>query len=128
MNHPHEDRLLLLAYGELPDADAAELETHLAACAACREDLARLERTWVALEWAVPTQRRRARWIAAGLAAAALLAAVFLTRRGSPQQEVWQPLHVWSPTAGYMAGGPSVVEIDAQLTRLERERFYGWPN
>lgn len=128
MNHPHEDRLLLLAYGELPDADAAELETHLAACAACREDLERLERAHVALDWAVPKQHRPVRWIAAGLAAAAVLAAVVLARGGSEPEKAWQPSHVWSATAGYIAGGPNVVEIDAQLTRLEKERYHGLPN
>ena len=130
MNHPHEERLLLLAYGELPDADAAELETHLAVCAACREDLERLESARVALDWAVPPQRRPARWLVAGLAAAALLAAVLLTRHGSPSgaEGVWQPSHVWSATAGYIAGGPSLVQIDAQLTRLEQERYHGLPN
>ena len=128
MSHPHEDRLLLLTYGELPEADAVELETHLAACAACRDDLERLERTRVALDWAVPRRQRPTRWIVAGLAAAALLAAVLVARRAAPPANLWHPSHVWSATAGYTAGGPNVVEIDAQLTRLEKERYHGLPN
>ena len=42
MNHPHEDRLLLLAYGELPEAEAREIETHLVGCRGCWEALERL--------------------------------------------------------------------------------------
>ncbi len=126
MNHPHEDRLLLLAYGELPEGEAAQVEAHIATCATCREDLERLERARVALDWATP-KRRPVRWIAAGLAAAAVLAAVLFTRGGSHGLEPWQPVHVWSPTAGYIAGGQPLVEIDAQLTRLEQEPTYARP-
>ena len=127
MNHPHDDRLLLLAYGELAGADAAEVEAHVATCLACREQFERLERARVALAWAVPERRRPVRWLAAGLAAAALLATVFFMRGGSRGPEPWQPVHVWSPTAGYIAGGQPLVEIDAQLTRLEQERTYARP-
>jgi anti-sigma factor RsiW len=128
MNHPHEDQLLLLAYGELPAPETAETEAHLATCDGCRTQFAQLERSRVALDWVVPQERRRSgRWIAAGLAAAAVLAALFLTRGGSRGLEPWQPVHVWSPTAGYIAGGQPLVEIDAQLTRLEQERSYVRP-
>ncbi len=130
MTHPPEDRLLLLAYGELPDAGAAEVEIHLAACPACRAELARLERARVALDVGLPRRGTRARWIAVGaLAAAAVLAGLLLVRtppaRGEPG---WQPPSVWSATAGYIAGGAPVVQIDAQLTRLEQERYYGLPD
>ena len=127
MNHPHEDRLLLLAYGDLPEAEAAEVEAHVAGCATCHAAFERLERARVALDLAMSPKRRPVRWIAAGLAAAALLAAVVLTRDNSQPRHPWQPPHVWSATAGYIAGGPSVVEIDAQLTRLEQERSYARP-
>ncbi len=120
MNHPHEDRLLSLAYGDLPEAEAAEVEGHVAGCTTCHAALERLERARVALDWAVP-ERRPVRWIAAGLAA------VLFTRGGSHGLEPWQPSHVWSPTAGYIAGGQPLVEIDAQLTRLEQERTYARP-
>lgn len=130
MNHPNDDRLLLLAYGELPEADAAAAEAHLAACPACRARLEALERPRVALDVAMPrAARHTARWIAAGLAAAAVLAAVWLA--GSPPRDAdrgWRPASVWSATAGYVAGGMAVVEIDAQLTRLEQERYYAAPN
>ena len=42
--------------------------------------------------------------------------------------ERWTPTTTWSATAGYVAGGKAMVEIDAQLTRLEQERYYGLPN
>ena len=126
MKHPHEDRLLLLAYGELVNGDAAELEGHVATCSQCRATLERLERARVALAWTLPKRRQPALWIAAGLAAAAVGAGVLLTRGGS-QPETWQPPHVWSSTAGYIAGGQPVVDIDAQLTRLEQERTYVRP-
>ena len=127
MNHPHEDRLLVLAYGELPETEAAEVEAHVAACATCGAALERLERARVALGWAVPERRRPARWLVVGLAAAAVLAAVLFTRGGPRGARPWQPSHVWSPTAGYIAGGQPFVEIDAQLTRLEQERSYVRP-
>lgn len=133
-NHPSEDELLLLAYGELPAPRTTEVESHLAACATCRDDFGRLERARVALEVAagsrVRARRLRGRWIVATLAAAAAVAAV-LIRRPEPLAEVergWQPPAVWSATAGYMAGGPPVVQIDAQLTRLEKERYHGLSN
>ena len=129
MNHPHEDQLLLLAYDELPGADAAALEAHLATCAACRDDLARLERARVALDWAAPQPRRSARWILAGLAAAAAVAAILLTGRSSPDERpsVWPEQREWSATAGYITGGQPFIAIDAQLTRLEQERSYARP-
>ena len=40
----------------------------------------------------------------------------------------WTPTTTWSATAGYVAGGKAMVEIDAQLTLLEQERYYGLPN
>jgi hypothetical protein len=120
MNHPHEDRLLLLAYGELPEAEAAELETHLSACALCRDDLERLERARVALDWAVPNARRPGRWIVPGLAAAAVLALVLL-RTGSGTSPLSLTLHPPRYTA------PALAPIDSLLTRLEQERLYAIP-
>jgi len=128
MNHPHEDQLLLLAYDELPAADAAGLEAHLATCAVCRDDLARLERARVALDWA-PQPRRSARWIAAALAAAAAVAVILLT--GGPSVDEppsgWPGQRPWSATAGYIAGGQPLIAIDAELTRLEQERSHVLP-
>ncbi len=132
MTHPHEDDLLLLAYGELAEPATVELERHLAGCAPCRDRLLALERGRVAVEWATKRPARRAlRWTALGvLAAAAAVAGVLLVGRSSPhdQPSGWsQPLE-WSATAGYVAGGRAVITIDAQLTRLEKERYYGLPN
>jgi len=82
MTHPHEDQLLLLAYGELPEADARELETHLAACVGCRAQLERLERSRVAADWALAAERpRRVRWLPVALAAAAVIADAIAIRR-----------------------------------------------
>jgi anti-sigma factor RsiW len=131
MNHPNDDRLLLLAYGELPEAEAAEIETHLAACIDCRQQLVGFERQRAALAFAVPGRPTRALpWMGATLAAAAALTAVLIaiSRSGDDGRQGWQPPSVWSATAGYIAGGAPVVEIDAQLTRLEQEKADGFPN
>ena len=131
MNHPTDDELLLLAYAELPGPRAADIESHIAACSACGATLAELERGRVALDVALPVGRRALNpWIAIGLAVAAALAGVVMTRQGPvrPASEHWTPTTTWSATAGYVAGGNAMVEIDAQLTRLEQERYYGLPN
>jgi hypothetical protein len=133
MTHLDDDRLLLFAYGELPEAAAAETEAHLRDCAVCSGRFERLERARVAALLVVPepgARRKAGRVVAwAGLAAAAAIAGVVLARPGDLESDQgWQPPSVWSATAGYIAGGPSVVEIDAQLTRLEKERYYGLPN
>jgi len=131
MTHPHEDELLLLAYDDLDEPAASELERHLAGCAPCRERLGRMERGRVALDWATPRSVRPAlRWAGLGLLAAAAAAAVILVG-GRPslhdQPSAWaQPLQ-WSATAGYVAGGKAVITIDAQLTRLEQGWSYGRP-
>lgn len=130
MNHPTEDELLLLAYDELTEHRAAEVESHTAGCPACREALARLERTRVALDVGLPVGRRPvAVWTGFAIAAAAALAGVLISEP-SPSRgaaDGWSPTTTWSATAGYVAGGKAMVEIDAQLTRLEQERSYGRP-
>ncbi len=133
MNHPTDDQLLLLAYGELPSADTSEIESHVAACTTCGDTLTHFERARVALDLALPKQGRPvARWAAlGGLAAAAVVAGVLLTRTNPPGQAAargWNPTTMWSATAGYVAGGNALVDIDAQLTRLEQERSYALPN
>jgi len=130
MNHPTEDELLLLAFGELPSSQAAGIESHTAACRACRETLAHLEHGRVALDAAMPPRRRNAIvWATLTLAAAAALAGVMVTKSGSSRDpaERWTPTTTWSATAGYVAGGKAAVEIDAQLTRLEQGWSYGRP-
>ncbi len=130
MNHPNEDSLLLLAYGELPGDQAAELESHVAVCEACRAGLAELDRARVALDETIAAvPRRRLDWVAVALAAAAVVAVVpMIGPRPGPETTVhWMPTTTWSLTAGYMAGGKALVDIDAQLTRLEQEPYYGRP-
>ena len=132
MNHPSEDELLLLAYGELPEPQAATIESHIAACPMCADQLTQLERARVALDVALPQRRRPVVvWAALGaLAAAAAVAGLLFTRAPSSDaaRRGWNPTKVWSATAGYVAGGNVMVDIDAQLTRLEQERSYGVPN
>jgi len=131
MNHPIEDELLLLAYGELPEPRAADIEAHAAACRACQEKLSQLERGRLALDLAVPARRRHGVvWATLALAAAAVLAGVVITKPGPSRDltERWTPTTTWSATAGYVTGGKAMADIDAQLTRLERERYYGLPN
>jgi len=131
MSHPTDDQLLLLAYGELPAPHASEIETHIAACTVCAQQLAQLERGRVALDVALPARRRRAVTVWGTMAlAAAVLAAVTMLKSGPSrdQTERWTPTTTWSTTAGYVTGGKAMADIDAQLTRLERERYYGLPN
>jgi len=132
MNHPTEDQLLLLAYGELAERLVCEIESHVAACAACADQLAQLEHARVALDVALPERRRPVVvWAALGaLAAAAAVAGLLFTRAPSSDaaRRGWNPTKVWSATAGYVAGGNALVDIDAQLTRLEQERSYGLPD
>jgi anti-sigma factor RsiW len=45
-----EKKLSIYADGELPEAEAAAIREHLAECAACREELSRLEFVSAALE------------------------------------------------------------------------------
>lgn len=133
MNHPTEDELLLLAYRELPEPQATTIESHIAACPRCADQLAQLERARVALDLSLSDRQPHVvAWAAlAALAAAAAVAGVLLTRTppsGNVVARGWNPTTVWSATAGYVAGGNAVVEIDAQLTRLEQERPYALPN
>jgi anti-sigma factor RsiW len=130
MNHPNENTLLLLAYGELSVGQAAELESHVAGCEPCGVVFARLERARVALDDAMPRiTRRRLDWTAIALAAAAVAAVVFMMgpRPTSDRTSHWAPTTTWSPTAGYMTGGRAMIDIDAQLTQLERGFAYGRP-
>ena len=130
MNHPTDDQLLLLAYDELPEDQTARVESHIATCAACQDKLAQLERARVALDLATSARRRSPIvWATLALAAAAVLAAVVIPKAGSRDPtERWTPTTTWSATAGYVTGGKAMLDIDAQLTRLEQERYYGLPN
>jgi len=78
MNHPSDDALLLLAYGELDDAARDAATAHLAACEGCGRRFDALERARVAADWALTRPpRRRSRWAALGaLSAAAVVTAV----------------------------------------------------
>lgn len=131
MSHPTEDKLLLLAYGELPVSQAEEIEAHTTTCLSCREKLTQLEHGRVALDVAipVPVPRRRVGVLATvALAAAAMLAAIVtLGRQPAHPDRHWNPPTSWSATAGYIAGGQAAVEIDATLTRLEQGWSYGRP-
>ena len=132
MNHPTEEQLLLLAYGELAGDAAAQIDAHAASCSQCYAQLAQLERARVALDVALPERRPPiVAWAALGaLAAAAVVAGVLFTRTVPPGNGAvrgWHPTTVWSATAGYVAGGNAMVDIDVQLTRLEQELPHGRP-
>ena len=135
MNHPHPDELLLFASGELLEPRMAELASHVSACATCRHELAQLDQSLVALggSWGGPRGARRiarsAVWSGVALAAAAALAVVLIRQPNepAPARAGWTPMTTWSANAGYVAGGKAVVEIDAQLTRLEQEPQYARP-
>lgn len=131
MNHPHPDELLLLASGEVPDGRVNDVVTHVDACPACQATLAQLDQSLSALGGSWPRRSRRlARtvWGGLALAAAATLAVVFAR---APQDTVrgtrWTPTTTWSATAGYVSGGKEMMDIDAQLTRLEQETHYARP-
>ena len=131
MNHPTNDELLLLAYGELPGAQFTQIETHVAACVACQDALVELERGRAALDIALPQRRRRPiLWATLVLAAAAVVAGVMVMSSGPGRDPGvhWKQTTTWSATAGYVTGGKAMLDIDAQLTRLEQERYYGLPN
>jgi hypothetical protein len=68
-------------------------------------------------------------WTGLAIAAAAALAGVLISDPGSSRgrEDGWRPTTTWSATAGYVAGGKVMVDIDAQLTRLEQEPYYGRP-
>lgn len=129
MNHPSDDELLLLAYGEPLVQHMTTVESHLAQCPVCQTTLAGFERARVALDVALPARRRRAPVLAAiALAAAAVVAGVLITRSDpADARPGWTPTRTWSATAGYVAGGNAMIDIDAQLTRLEQEWPYGRP-
>jgi len=131
MTHPTEDELLLLAYGELPEPQAARVESHLAACSVCGAQLAQLGRGRAALDLAMQPRRRHRTivWTTLGFAAAAVIAGVLITRSAAVRDPVkhWTPTTTWSTTAGYVTG-KAMLDIDDQLTRLEQERYYGLPN
>jgi anti-sigma factor RsiW len=121
MTHPTDDALLLFAYGELAEHEAAALTGHLGDCAACRARLASLDRGRVAVDWAVggSVRRRRGLGVAFGaLAAAAVLAIVLLRVRPETAS-----LSLTLPR--YTV--PGLAPIDSLLTRLEQEKLYAIP-
>jgi hypothetical protein len=108
MNHLSEEQLILLYYGEEPDAPGAEM--HLDECAECRELYGSLQRVlnvvdtlpvparspeygaevWQRIEHRLPARRRLVlpapwRWAAAAVALASLLVVAFLAGRFYPQ-------------------------------------------
>jgi len=121
MNHLTQDQLVLHAYDEAPEPDREIALTHLASCATCRDRLARVERARVAVDLARPASpRRAARYVVlAGLAAAAVVAAVLLrpTAPGASTATLALPRYV----------APELAPIDSILTGLEQQRTYANP-
>jgi len=132
MTHPHPDELLLFASGELAELRIVEVASHLATCPACQDALTRLERALVALAGGSPRRTRALNrpvlWAGVALGAAAVLAVVLIRQPDESRPAPgWTPTSTWSATAGYVAGGKALVDIDAQLTRLEQEPHYARP-
>jgi hypothetical protein len=132
MNHPHADELLLFANGELAELRLVEVASHVATCAPCQDTLTQFERALVALDSGWPRRKlglnRPVFWVGCAVGAAAVLAVVLIRHPdGARPAPGWTPTTTWSATAGYVAGGKALVDIDAQLTRLEQESFYGRP-
>jgi hypothetical protein len=129
--HPSTDELLLYSYGEVAAERGAEIDAHVASCAACHAELVALERGRVAADWAreMPAHRRLP-WTLVALGAAAVVTAVLLTQFSGPLRRTprpWPGQLQWSATAGYFAGGQNVIDIDSQLTELEQGWSYGRP-
>jgi len=132
MNHPHPDELLLFANGELAELRIVKIASHVATCVPCRDALTQLERALGALAGGVPRRTRALNhpvlWAGFALGAAAVLAVVLIRQPAeSHPGPGWTPTSTWSATAGYVAGGKALMDIDAQLTRLEQESYYGRP-
>jgi len=135
MNHPHPDELLLLASGELAGLRTTEVASHVVTCTSCRDVVAQLDESLVALDATWPRNSRSRRfartaiWGGVALAAAATVAVVFIRQPAEPRRpgEGWTPTTTWSATAGYVAGGKMMMDIDAQLSRLEQEPYYARP-
>ena len=129
MNHPTDAELLLLAYDELPAPRSLEVESHLATCPACQRQVLVLGNGRAALDIALPARRRgQIVGTTLALAIAASLTAVAIVRSGPGRDptERWTPTTTWSATAGYVTD-KAMMDIDAQLTRLEQEPHYGVP-
>jgi anti-sigma factor ChrR (cupin superfamily) len=132
MNHPHPDELLLFANGELAELRLVEVASHVATCMPCQDTLTQLERALVALDAGWPRRKRvfnrPVLWAGFAVGAAAVLAVVLIRQPDEARRAPgWTPTTTWSATAGYVAGGKALMDIDLQLTRLEQESFYGRP-
>ena len=132
MNHPHADELLLFAHGELAELRLVEVASHVAICAPCQDSLAQLEHALIALDSGWPRRKRGlyppVLWAGFAVGAAAVLAFVLIRQpEAAHQAPGWTPTTMWSATAGYVAGGKALMDIDLQLTRLEQESYYGRP-
>lgn len=127
MTHPDEQTLLLLAYGEAPEADACDIEAHLASCPSCRSRLGDIDCGRVLADLALgrraPGRRRVLRSFTAALAAAATVAGIALFRGGesAPHDALVLSPRRWSVPAGYFAGGSELMAVDSILSRLEWE-------
>ena len=96
MNHAAaSEKLLELAYGELPPREARVVEAHVAGCDACRAELSSIRETR-ALMAQLPSEPPPERGEAIVLAAAREAAAA---RRPRPLLPTW----LWAGTAGAMA-------------------------
>ena len=123
MTHPDESALLLYSYDELPDAEAAELERHLATCPACQDQLRQLDQAAVLMDIVLKRRAssgRRLAHLTAWLAVAATVAVVVVQAKGPSEGRGSSDTPVRA-TAGYLTGGADLIAVDSILGRLEQE-------
>jgi len=116
MNHPTNDELLLAAYGEAP-----EHEAHLRQCGLCRSVLQQLEEGRLILEMgsAARITDTRPVWATAAVAAGLVGMMMLASREPGPARESRRDPVLSLTPSGYVAS-PEMMELDAQLIRLER--------
>jgi hypothetical protein len=126
MTHIDSTVLLLYAYNETPASENAGIETHLAGCSGCREQLRDIELAREAATQALAPStrgRRKAPVVAVGLAAAVLAFLVIGHQSRPPRDQhplPWESRNA-SATAGYVTGDGALLAVDSVLTSLEGE-------
>ncbi|HSM93917.1 MAG TPA: zf-HC2 domain-containing protein, partial [Anaeromyxobacteraceae bacterium] len=110
MNHEAaSERLLELAYGDLPPREARAVEAHAAACDACRAELARMRETR-ALMARLPVEPPPEGGMAVVMAAARQAA------EASPRRRTILPAWLWAGGIGAVAAA-AVAVVSWQLAR-----------
>lgn len=115
-DHPNDDTLQGLAEGTLPKERIPDLERHLEACDACRESLAGYRALFAALETQPPTPEDLYDGIMASVAKAERNRVP--VRRASPGRERWKAVAAGAAAAALLAGLVFFVDRDRALEAL----------